>query len=181
MTITATSSMAIALSGIVDLLAQSTVFQNRMAAWHDEAASEANARLHIFGFDQYNPADDSNIVRPFAVVGTTRHVWDAICQGSVIQYLPTGTVLVILVDDARYADCFRDNAVDGQLDSYMDALNWMGGIFDGWSGSVGTGAGFPIPHIEPVVEPSRPDVTARESDDFWISMWACNYGEEAAG
>lgn len=177
MTVTPTSTLALAVDDIVDLVAQSATFQQRVATYHGVAASDANARLHIFGFDQWEPGNDSLCVRPFAVVGVTEHVMSNLCQGAATNYHPRGGLVLILVDDARFTDWQGDSAVDNQIDSYMDALNWMSGVVQDFNNVAGGGGHFNWPEIETIIEPSRSSIVDRQSDDFWIVMYGLRFGE----
>lgn len=179
MTVTATSSLALAVQGLIDLIAESTTFQNRVATYHSIAASEANARLHIYGFDQFDNIEGSRDMRPFAIVGVAQHIHEAVAMCSQIQHNSKGTLILTLVDNARYTDTRGDDPADDYNDSYIDFCNFVGGVLDGLNGAALEDAAFPPYNIETIVEPSRPPVVERETDDHWIAIYSVSFGEEA--
>lgn len=177
MTVTPTSSAALIASAVIDLIAKSETFQDRCATYHDEDASEANARTHIYGFDVWTPDEDLKDLRPFALVGSPEQALKAVVNCSALQYLPTGSVVFVLVDDARYTDCFGDDPADDAKDSWIDALNWIHGTLDDMQGIAVADVAFRPDSIESVEPVQRPSPNDRQSDDFWRGMFSATFGE----
>lgn len=185
MTVTPTSSLALCMDGVIDLFAQSSIFQARVAANHPNPtglSAENLARQFIYCFDG-NDEDDESIewIRPCVVLGFNDARWESIVYCSALQYMPQGMIVALLTDTARNADWERGGP-DARSDSFMDALNWMGGIFDGWSGVAAGDVAFPIRRIHTIQPPIRPPLTERsEGNDYWLGIWALEYGEEMPG
>jgi len=187
MTITAVSSGAIAVQCVIDLLAKSDTFQQRIADYHEIAKSEANARLYLFGYELYKPAtrdesgDEITIeTRPFGVVGLSDQNWSAIVQCSVMQYLPAGTIVVALTDEARFTDCYGESPEDDYNDSYIDALNFFAGVVDDCSDpATSADATFPPMRIEFAEAPYRTEYKHRtDGQDYWTAILTFTFGEQ---
>lgn len=177
MTVTPTSTAALIADSVIDLVALSTTFQNRIAAYHDVAASEANARLHIYGGEVWTPDDNLTDLRPFALVASPEQAMQAIVQCSALQYLPQGAVVLVLSDTARYTDCYGDDPEDDYNDSWIDALNWIHGTIDDMQGVAVADVAFRPNSIEQIEPVQRSGVAERSSDDFWIAAFALTFGE----
>ncbi len=177
MTITATSSAAKIATSIINLIALSDVFQTRIADRHNITKSEANARLHIYGGDVYNPNCELAELRPFAVVFSPEQSMEVVAQCSVPNYFPTGSILFGFEDAAQLTDCFEENSPDAYNDSWIDALNWIHGTLDDFDSIAVADEAFRPRLIEPVHPVSRPNVNDRSSDDFWIGMFSAQIRE----
>lgn len=184
MTVTATSSVALAVQSLIDLVAASRTFQDRVEDFHGYEHGSVNATVaknHIFAFDQFSSMEGSKEARPFAMVGLMQHLYEANVMCSQLNHQTGGTLFLVLVDDARHTDVFSDTPTDSYNDSYLDALNFFGGVLDDLTGTTLANATFPPFRFETVVEPTRPDVAERQTDDFWLVVYSCNFGSEGRG
>lgn len=183
MSVTPTSSTALAIAGTIELIANSATFQNRIADYHDDmTATEADALLHIYSFDVYKPGVDLSSLRPFAMVGLADANWNRLVQCSAVQYLPSGTIVVVLEDNARFTECFGDDPDDSYGDSFIDALNFFGGVVDDWSGLAGgSDYTFPPSSIRTIEPAFRPDINSRQTDDCWTTILAIEWGTQPTG
>jgi len=184
MTVTATSSAAIAVQSLIDLVAASTTFQDRVEAYHGFApgtVDSAIAKDFIFAFDQFSNIEGSRELRPFALVGLLQHLYQANVMCGQLNHQTSGTLFLVLVDDARYVDIRPGQAIDSYNDSYIDALNFFGGVLDDLTGAALASSPFPPLRFETVVEPTRPDIHERQTDDFWITVYSANFGNEGGG
>lgn len=181
MTVTATSSVAIAVQSLIDLVAASETFQDRIETWHSLPAGSVTstvAKEYIYAFDQFSGIEGSKEARPFALVGLMQHLFEAKVMCSQLNHQTGGTLFLVLVDDARHTD--TENG-DDYNDSYLDALNFFGGVLDDITGQGLANSPFPPQRFETVVEPTRPDVAERQTDDFWLCVYSCNFGTEGGG
>lgn len=178
MTVTASSPLAKAIQCLIDMVAASTTFQNRVATYHDVVASEAEARNHIYCFDVFDPRDEATLqlLRPFALVGMLEQNWSKRTACSTLEYWPSGSLLLVLEDNARFTDCHREGAPDAYNDSFLDACNFFDGVMADFSGA-GMDLTFPPTGFQ-IAEPiGRPDIVARQADDFWSIAYSCRFGE----
>lgn len=184
MTVTATSSVAIAVQSLIDLVAASRTFQDRVEDYHGYEHGSVNAtvaKTHIYAFDQFSVLEGSKEARPFALVGLMQHLFEANVMCSQLNHHSGGTLFLVLVDDARRTDINGNTPADSYNDSYIDALNFFGGVLDDLTGTNLASATFPPFRFETVVEPVRPDIHERQTDDFWLVVYSCNFGSEGRG
>jgi hypothetical protein len=184
MTVTATSSAAIAVQSLIDLVAASDTFQDRLEDYHGYEHGTMNssiAKQHIYAFDQFSETEGSKDARPFAVVGLMQHLYEANVMCGQLNHQTSGTLFLVLVDNARHTDTEGDPATDGYNDSYIDALNFFGGVLDDLTGAALASSPFPPLRFETVVEPTRPDIHHRQTDDFWLVVYSANFGNEGGG
>ncbi len=172
------SSLRLALEGARDLVAASTTFQTR------RGVASATAALPYIKFDeevaQYlQPGETLAPQRPFAVIGIDRHGFLQISQGLQVNLGATGGVLVLLSDNPREA------AQHGA--SFLDFSDFVGGVMDdvasnsGKSYNAGASSYWPFNSIELVVDPYRPPLTERQSDDFWIAGFVLGHSINSGG
>lgn len=181
MTVAATSSVAIAVQSLIDLVAASTTFQDRVELYHSLTPGSVNtavAKNYIYAFDQFSGLEGSKEARPFALVGLMQHLFESNVMCSQLNHQTGGTLFLVLVDDARKTDITGPTPADDYNDSYIDALNFFGGVLDDLTGPNLANSPFPPLRIETIIEPTRPDVAERQTDDFWLVVYSCNFGSE---
>jgi len=184
MTVTATSSAAIAVQSLIDLVAASTTFQDRIETYHNltpDSVTSAIAKKYIYGFDQFSETEGSREARPFAVVGLMQHLYEANVMCGQLNHQTSGTLFLVLCDNARNTNTEGNPPADGYNDSYIDALNFFGGVLDNLTGAALASSPFPPLRFETAVEPTRPDIHHRQTDDFWLVVYSANFGNEGGG
>ncbi len=167
MSVTPTSSAALAVAGAKDLIAKSTIFQNYIEQIHPETgASEANAKAHIFADNLFDPSKEHAEDRPFVLTTLDIHEFESIAQCSIRRLAANGSILVGFIDNARKTDVGGDDDHD---DSYLEFLNWCYGTIDDLSnlGLLGADTNYPFTGIETLQPPMRSDLAERVNDDFW--------------
>lgn len=162
-----TGSLALRLVGAEELLARSEAFRRRVGA-----ADIATAKNSVyFGelTDVLNMAGGGTLAlkRPCAILGADRHAYLQIGQGAQIDLGVDGGVWVI----------FCDNPKDPQNHklSGFDFCDWFSRCMDEVAELCGQDVGaqdatlWPFNSVRMFLEPFRPDLADRESDDFWIA------------
>ena len=189
MAVTATSGFAKACQGAIDILARSSTFQNRVSTYHSgTAATVAGALNHIYGYecflrDSVSLAD----LRPYALVIDDESVFDRIGQCQQHQMDLSVGVLVVISDKARLTDVHGESPTDDWNDSWLDFLNFSGGVMDDaaavFGGDYDAGASFywPFHTIETVSASVRTPVKSRnpgdDGSDYWEAIFSWQYGE----
>ena len=165
MTVTPTSTMALAVGSAIELLAASPTFQTRVGA-----ANAAAAKANIYTYEAArraasNGGEAIKGLRPFAIVDMSDSFnWQPISQGcSAIHLQVAGQITVVISDNARLTDIGGD---DGPNDSYLDFLNFAGGVMDDMSGRLNNGVQdtFGFQAVEMIEPPVRTDWEARPLD-----------------
>jgi hypothetical protein len=190
MTVTATSTMANALASAIALLSASSTFQTRTGS-----ADAAAAAAHIYTFElQQNatthPRESLDNRRAFAVVDLADNFnWDPIAAGcSAIKLQTSGSIIVVLTDNAQFTDIHGPDPDDGFNDSMLDFLNFCGGVMDDMSGKFNDGISdtFGFQSISMVMQPTRTAADMRDAtgdgaaEDCWEVIFAFSR-EGAAG
>jgi hypothetical protein len=175
MTVTATSSMARAIASAIDLIASSSTFQTRVGA-----ANAAAAKAHIYGYETYIPADgagdeDQSPLRPCATIDIGENFdWDAIAAGCThIRLDVSGAVVVILEDNANLT-WVNEDSDDDYNDSFLDFLNFCGGVIDDMSGKLhdSTLDTFGFQSVSMLSPPFRASTEARTAgNDHWFAVF----------
>lgn len=170
MTITPISTEAIAVSAARALIAASPTFAARVASY----APGDDFLDHIYALEADSKIlGDLKLLRPFAVVGLGDVVYSALNPGCNQTHLvPAGGVAVVIVDTAR----FTDLTVDDQFDSYLDFLNFSGGVKDDMSNRFnGVNDAIGFASIETVEQADRSSFGDRRNDDFWSVVMKFNF------
>lgn len=163
--VAATSLEAKAVKSVRDLIAASPTFIARQTAYAPEGTDPLD-RVYIYEADDMTLGVDLRTLRPFAVVGLSEDAaYRAVSNCSVVDLEASLGVYVVFVDNARFADV---GGADVQSDSYLDFLNFMGGVLADMSGAFGGPldlVGFN--GIETVESLSRSPINERQSDDYF--------------
>lgn len=126
--------------------------------------------------------------RPFAIVDLAENInWESLHPGCTFEHLViSGSVAVVISDNARRTQLHRYDGDgnyagpgdDSQGDSYIDFLNFSGGVLDDMSGVFGSSTdlfGFEgIDLQEPGVRSSHDE---RHNDDYWTAVAFFNFGD----
>ncbi len=103
-------------------------------------------------------------VRPGVVLCVERHGYQQIGQGTQNILGGSGSILAVF--------CDNPTTPDDPKASYLDFVDWTSQVIDEIAAAAGLNTNWPIGHIELVVEHWRPDLAARQSDDFWLCAYA---------
>ncbi len=155
MTVTPTSSAALALAGARKLVAASPAFATHVAAVHGDTTADADK--HIYYHDVWNKGAKIRDLRPFAVITLASNSYDTLAQCSATALKVAGGVLVAFFDNPR-----QENSDD----VYIEFLNWMYGTLDDQQDRFGIDDNYPFNAIADAVNPDRVDVNRRATDDF---------------
>jgi len=183
MNINPNSSIARAVASARALCQTSQTFIDRLAD-----GVNAVDRVYLFETEEAEQLMSIRSLRPFIVVGLSDDVgWDAVHPGCPnVQLETSGTVIASIVHNAKFTD-LPTFAADGTTvspgtdahgDSYMDALNFHGGVIDDMDGRFGTAIdliGFESVQLEQ--PPWRPEFSDRFNDDYWVSMFTFSFGD----
>lgn len=175
MTVTATSSMARAIASAISLVAASSTFQTRVGAGNATAALAS-----IYAYELYEPAEnvadeDQAALRPCAVIDFGENFeWIALAQGcSSISLDCSGQILVIIEDNAAKKWVNADST-DDYNDSFLDFLNYCGGVMDDMSGKLNNGSEdtFGFSGVSMLAPPMRTPHEERTSvNDQWFAFF----------
>lgn len=168
MAVTPVSSLALALADAETLLAASSVFQAKVGKTATGVKDD-----HIFYGDVSIPTDSfqgDTLPDFLVVIAEDAHGYLQLGQSSLVQMGGTGGVIVIF-------RCKPETPNDSK-DSRLAFLNWAVGVMDDVAGNIGSGAHFPFNQITMVEPPTRPDITTRASEDFWVMAYTLHYSVE---
>lgn len=158
-----TGSLALRLNGAKQLISESAAFQAR------RGVATAAAALPYILFDEtqsplLQPGETLELKRPFALIGVDRHGYRQIAQGTNPLLGGSGALMVFLSDQPRTPE-------DHQA-SFLDFADWISSVMDDVSADVGRDGRWMFRSIELVIEPFRPALTERASDDYWLAAYA---------
>lgn len=166
MPVTPTSSLALAIDGLRQLVAESATFRTRVGA-----ANQAEALEKVFVSDVEVSEEEGLIVglRPFAIVfvidSRYRHL------GAGPQHQAGGAIGLLLTDNAQFT-----GPDDAPEDSEIDFWNFAGGAVDDIAFLL-AGGGDRWPFIEPqLVDFGRNSWVEGENEDFWSANYQFPYG-----
>ena len=168
--LTASGSWSLALTGMEQILADTTAFRDRSGATTSDKAKE---RIH-YGLAKL--AELGTNERPCAVLAHGGGGALAIGAGDAIVMGSNGQIVVVLVDNAKYRN--------HEKQSYLDFCNWVGQIFDGVGDLAGvdyesnTKVYWAFNGGETLIEPTRTGLDMRSSEDYWIAAFAWNHRVE---
>ncbi len=187
--VTATSSVAKVVASAKSLVSNSSTFQTRTGSAN---ATEALDHIYLYEYlaNEQTEADaalndpvvNANNDRPYAIVMLAEDVelsavpgYEA-CVG--LNLLLNAGALVVLQATARYSyvpggQYYRD-------DSYLDFLNFVGGVCDDLSGKlndVNYGDLYGFRRINFLLEPTRSEDKVRHQDDFWTAWLVLSKGD----
>jgi hypothetical protein len=163
MTVTPTSSIAIELATLRNMLGESQTFQEWTNTIGDPA--EAMRRVHIQSYKLLPGGDgvDLHIAeRPYAVV--MRHggqLWNRYAEGQQYYLRRRGELLLYLTANSSY---------DAGIDDALDFANFYGGVADDLARAAGTASSLPITDITIQVPASLNDRTQHTSGRYWDVM-----------
>lgn len=185
MNITAVSTLARAVVTARALVLDSPAFQQRVADYAPDGTTPAD-RAFIYQAELVESlAESMREMRPMAIIGLSDEIqWDALQPGCVNPELViSGTVSVAFVDNARFTSVFDYESEppvagpDKQGDSYIDFLNFSGGVLDDLNNSFGLdNVGFR--GITALNTGDRTELDERQNDDFWISIYQFEFGDK---
>lgn len=175
-----TSFMAKAVVAARNLVINSEVMQER-CKYHEGCPDSSN---HVHLYDIYRRNKTVQSMRPCAVVGLSDMDFNQIMPGcSVVNLKTAGGVVLTIVDNARLTNHEQTNARDDSDDSYIDFMNFFGGVLDSMDGRLANHSydgniGFPFRGIEVLEEPMRVPYTDRASQDYWAGIAVLTWGDE---
>jgi hypothetical protein len=163
-----TSSSALRLVAIEELLSRSATFQTRIGA-----SNETDAKLKIYAGEitledvlAMLEGGTLEVARPCAIIGLQAHLYQQIGQGAAIQLGVSGAVWLLLVDNATNQNSYKL--------SLLDFVDWTGNTIDDIANLVAQDVGatdytlWPFSTAHMFLEPFRQDLADRKSDDYWI-------------
>jgi hypothetical protein len=161
------------LEGAETLLARSAAFRTKVGA-----GDVAAAKLKIY-FGEL--AESLDLVqgatlggkRPCALMGVDAHGYIQIGQGARIELGGTGAVWMLLLDNPAQPDSHKA--------SLLDFLDWTSTVLDEISDDVGRDDRWPFNHIVQALEPYRPPLGDRKSDDYWLVGYLLSHHVNAPG
>ena len=175
-----TSVMAKAVVAARNLILSSTVFKERCKL--DEDCP--HPAEHLFLYETRKRNVNVAAQRPCCVIGLNNMDWSQILPGCArVNLISNGAVIVILTDHARKRDFEESNPRFDAEDSYIDFLNFFGGVMDEMDGRLGDHAydgniGFQFNSIELLDVPDRTPYQDRTGDDFWAGVAAFHWGRD---
>jgi hypothetical protein len=165
---------ALAVASVRDMIADSAVFQARLAL-HGPSISEELERIYLYEADaQVLSVGSLRDLRPFIVIGISEdNEYRPASSACAVQHLiNTAGVYVVIQDNARYTDPDEDD----QGDPYLDFLNFAGGVCGDMSGKFfGPLDRVGFRSIETVEPLARTGPKERESDDYFSVMFKFVY------
>lgn len=160
----ATTSMGKALESATDILAESSSFQSRCGA------ADADAAANYIGWDTLADNEGLHDRRPFAIVKVTARGSNQVSEGIAVDLVAGGGVLVYLCDNAR--------ANLDHSESYLDFLEFVGGVIDDMEADSGVSDAFPFHTAELILPPQRTPRSERTPDnDYWETAFLLQYGD----
>ncbi len=166
MPITATSSAALALHGLIDLVANSATFRQRAEVVD---ARDALSRIHLTERSELNDEQLVCEAMPLAIVTIDAHKWKSYAVGSQQHLAAEGGCYLVLAAQARLTgpdDCPKD--------SEFDFLNFAFGVVDEIAAASGKGNFWPFREIE-LLDYCRADIDRRVNEDFWTAAFLCRF------
>lgn len=168
-----TGSAALMLEGAETLLVRSTTFRTKV-----QAADQTVARQKVFFGELADALELTQGAtlqgkRPGAIIGIDRHGYVQIGQGARILLGGTGAVWLMLVDN--------HNPDHTHKEGLLAFVDWTSTVFDEISEDVGRDVQWPFNHFDMVVEPYRPAIGDRKSDDFWLTVYLLSHHINAPG
>lgn len=194
--IVANSVIARAVRSVSALIENSATFVDRCANYGTFSAADS-----VYGYSAESALFFENSLktrRPFAVVALNTDVkWSPTHEGCAnTNLLVGGGVVVVLVDNAQFTNVgtFDEenkswtDGPDHKNDSYVDFLNFCGGVIDDMSPKAnqapGTFKGFNSPvdligfrEVELLETPVRSMVKERSEEDFWSAYLLFKWGQ----
>lgn len=167
------SSPRLMIEGAEALLAASESFRLRVGA-----ANPANAK-HQIHFSENGLGEDVqkgqtlSDKRPFAIIGLASHDYTQISQGAQIDLGAMGGTYIVFVDNPS-------DPKDPKR-SYLDFLDWIGSCIEDIADLVGSDGYFPFSAISLIIDPKRPNVSARKSDDYWLAAYVLTFSVNGGG
>lgn len=165
-------SLAMRLTGAEDLIAASSAFQTHVGVGSAEAA-----KAHIYFGEQGHAGIEKGAtlqgMRPGVILVVDRHGYVQIGEGSQICLGATGAIGAIFVDNPATPDNHKA--------SLLAFADWISTVMDEVAGEVGRDTNWPFNGAELAVEPYRPSITDRASDDFWLAMYLLSDHVNAPG
>lgn len=184
MSVTATSPIAQACQGAIDVIANSSIFQTRVSTHHASTTNDsAGALKHIYGYEAWERGEASlDSMRPFAAVidGESFYTRIGICDQS--NFRANGSVVVVISDIARYTDAHGDSPTDDWNDSWIDFLNFCDGVCNEVAGDFGgpkidpNETFWPFREIQTLEVPTRTPVKTRRVGQRKYDWWEVAYG-----
>jgi len=154
-------SAALRLLAAEVAIAASATFQARTGA---AGPLEAKSRIH---FDQVSvPADELapgttlENRRPCCILALDRHGYVQIGESAKIYLGGTGGVIALFTDNPQDPS---DHKV-----SYLDCVDWVSQVIDEVAEESGRNENWPFNAIDLWMDPWRPAIGDRASDDFWL-------------
>ncbi len=157
------------------LIARSLTFQTRINTHHGGGATEANALNHVYYFDAFTwGIDNLRPKRPMAIIADNDAQWFKIYPACArVNLSLAGSVAVVITDNARFTATNPNTTppgTDDTRDSYIDFLNFWGGVIDDQDGKFNADGfdEYGFDEIEVFENPWRPLANQR-TDDHWIA------------
>ncbi len=168
MVVSATSSLALALTGAETLVAKSAAMQSRTGKTEAEIKTD-----HIFYGQEHIPLesiDGAVLADDMVVLFEASHGFNQIGQGVRYQMGANGGIVVAFRSTARHAH--------DQKDSQIDFLNWCCGVVDDMTAMFGRDTDYPFNRVDMLEPPQRTDITTRGPEDVWFASWILYFSVE---
>lgn len=167
MTVTASGSMALAIDAARTLVLASTAFTARVAA----APTQGTAAEHVY-LDIAENYDRLQDLRPFLSLKYADRNSVVIAEGVAVDLIVNGDLVLVIEDNANYPEPTDHN------DSYLDFLNFAGGVIDDIEELSGSDAYLPF-RSEMLIAPRRtPRAEREEKNDYWATAFRLTYGDQ---
>lgn len=163
MGVQAQSDLAILLDTLAQTVAAAPALLQRAGVASSAAALE---RIHLEIFDGSGLPVDA---RPFACIVENEEHWKATAEGDGIFLECDGVLHLLLSDNARHRESYRD--------SKLDFVNFSAGVIDFLRRNSGKGDYFPAQAIRLTQRAVRTPRDERQDDnDYWWVVYAIGYG-----
>lgn len=156
-----TGSLALRLVGAEELLCGSAAFRSHVGGGSPE---ETKAKVRMGELTDLLATLDAgqtlDVARPCAIVGVERHDYGQIGQGSLNLLGASGGVWVMFVDNPQQPTDHKR--------SLLAFVDWVSQVTDEIGVGLADSDAWPFRRLVSFMEPFRPDLVDRQTDDFWL-------------
>jgi hypothetical protein len=166
-------SLALRLLGAEELLTRSEAFRDHVGAADADSAKDSVYFGELADVLALVLEHTLDVKRPCAIVGVQRHEYVQIGQGARIEMGASGAVWVLFVD--KPADPNDHKA------SFLAFTDWASQVLDEVTDEVGHDTLWPFHAATMFLEPFRPDIADRQSDDYFVMGYVLTDNINAPG
>jgi len=151
-------SLAQRFIGAENLFCRSAAFRTRVGAADELAAKTSVYVGELHDVVALAEGQTLAVKRPGVVLGVESHGYVQVGQGSALELIAVGGIWALFLDNPA-------NPTDHKA-SLFAFTDWVSSVLDEMATDVGRDVQWPfIPRM--FLEPFRPDVADRQSDDYW--------------